>query len=173
MLETKSALWRIEFRTDASKVGALTIPLGFLRESWADNAGRFMGLIFRTRLTPLELDRVNLNTWAELSSDRLEPFMDELFDKAWSDSRGAADGQLGAGALAANYGAHSALSFVGTEVKECRAATWQNLRLQLIGAMFSLEDRLSPVLMADVVPIKGRKPEMLDRPFQEYFAAAA
>lgn len=160
MLETVSALWRIEFRTDASKADGLTIPLGFMRESCAGGDGRFLGLIFRPSLTPLECDRVNLNTWPELGGEQLEKFMNDIFDRAWAHSCDAIDGVLGTHAIATNYSGQSALAFVGEPVRqECTAENWHRLQVKLHESLFDHEESLSPVLSAPVLPLRRRAPQ--------------
>jgi hypothetical protein len=160
MLETYSALWRIEFRTDASKADALAIPLGYLRESSVAENGRFLGLIFRPTLTPLELDRINLNTWPEIAGDQLEAFMNALFDRSWVDVCAADEGVLGTAKIAASYAGHSALAFVSTTVKEIKAKNWMNLQLHLHESLFDFEEFLHPALSAEVLPFNRQAAPM-------------
>jgi hypothetical protein len=157
MLVTHSAVWRIEFRTDATRADAPVIPLGVLRESCVADDGRFLGLIFRPKLTPLECDKMNFATWPELSEDRLESFMNSLFEKAWAHSCEAADGKLGADRIAKQFSQHSALAFVSADARECKAANWQRLQLNLHESLFDHEDWLAPTLNAPIMPFQ-RKP---------------
>ena len=156
MLVTNSAVWRIEFRTDATRADAPVIPLGVLRESCVADDGRFLGLIFRPELTPLECDEINFETWPELGEERLESFMNELFEKAWEHSCEAADGALGADRIAKQYSPHSALAFVADAAPEYKAANWQRLQLQLHKSLFDYEDWLAPTLIAPVVSMPSR-----------------
>jgi hypothetical protein len=175
MLETYSALWRIEFRTDASKADALVVPLGYLRESSVSGNGRFLGLIFRPTLTPLELDRVNAHTWPELAGDKLEGFMNGLFDRAWTDVCDADDDAHGTARLAQAYSGHSALSFVATSAKELKAENWNRLQLKLHESLFDFEDALAPSLSAQVLPFGRRKqlPLVAESPAAEIMLKAA
>ncbi len=175
MLDTYSALWRIEFRTDASKADALKIPLGYLRESSVAGNGRFLGLIFRPTLTPLELDRINLHTWPEMACDRLEIFMNELFDRSWGDVCSADEGVIGTAKIAASYTGHSALVFVSTPVKEMKAKSWMNLQLNLHQSLFDFEDELHPSLSAPVVPFNRNAAPMprIEIPSAEIMLKAA
>jgi hypothetical protein len=152
MLETYSALWRIEFRTDASKADALAVPLGYLRESSVAGDGRFLGLIFRPSLTILELDRINLATWPELAEERLEQFMNELFESAWVDVSAANDGSHGTSIIAQKYSGYSAFSFVATNAKELKAENWNRLQLKLHASLFEFENALAPSLSAQILP---------------------
>jgi hypothetical protein len=64
-----------------TRVDAPVIPLGYMLEAaWPEKA-RWLGLIGRMQLTPLELDRVNTTTWPELRN----PFgmLADLFEKGW------------------------------------------------------------------------------------------
>lgn len=175
MLETYSALWRIEFRTDASKADAPAIPLGYLRESSVIGDGRFLGLIFRPTLTPLEVDRVNLNTWPELGNDRLEAFMNELFERSWTDVCAAEEGVHGTAKIAGSYAGHSALAFVNTKAKELKAKNWNALQLSLHRSLFDYEESLAPVFSADVLPFCKQPLEAipLDVPGAEIMLKAA
>ncbi len=157
MLVTHSAVWRIEFRTDATRADAPVIPLGVLRESCVADDGRFLGLIFRPKLSPLESDKMNFDTWPELSEARLESFMNDLFERAWAQSCEAVDGTLGAERIAALYSQHSALTFLKSPARECQAQTWQRLQLSLHESLFDHETWLVPALTAPVLPMR-RKP---------------
>ena len=53
------ALWRIEFRTDLDLATAPTIPLAYLLEARWENDFRWLGMLFRKRLTLPELDLVD------------------------------------------------------------------------------------------------------------------
>jgi hypothetical protein len=150
MLETKSVLWRVEFRTDVSRTSALKIPVGFMREAFFDENSRFLGLIFRASLTPLEIDLVNLKTWPEMSS--LEGFMDKLFDDVWEADANIVDGTFGSFASARRYGGQSALSFAKIEVDECRAKSAAHMIKHLIDSLDVFEDQLEPALQAPILP---------------------
>jgi hypothetical protein len=79
---------RIAFVTDMTRGDAPVIPLGFMLEAaWPDKA-RWLGLISRTRLTPLELDAINLTSWPQLES----PYglLNSFFDKGWAATWGEA-----------------------------------------------------------------------------------
>lgn len=152
MLETKSVLWRIEFRTDASKADALAIPLGYMRESFLAESGRFLGLIFRTQLSPLELDKINLHTWPEMRD--LEPFMDGLFDRSRETCVKSLAGDFGTPSVARGFSGQSALVFEALNVDEIKATTRGHLVNHLMTSLQAWEEYLVPVLKAPVVAIK-------------------
>jgi hypothetical protein len=153
----RKGLWRIEFRTDLTRADATVIPLGFVHEAHFPTSIRWLGLLFRKRLTVSEADRIDLLTWPELRDD-LEPFMRSLFDSAWSLARTASDNALGTPTVAAKYSHRSALHFAPLgegppvasrdPVKRC---------LELCTHLLALRGKLAPVISAPVVPLRRRK----------------
>ena len=79
---------RIAFVTDMTRGDAPVIPLGYMVEgAWLDRA-RWLGLIGRTRLTPLEPNTVDLTSWAQLESPY--DLLNSFFDRGWAATWGEA-----------------------------------------------------------------------------------
>jgi hypothetical protein len=161
--QPSKALWRIEFRTDLTRASAPVLPLGYLLDAhWdADDQVRWLGLLFRRRLNPLEIDLVNTATWPELQ--KLEPFMKVIFEKAWAET--GDNGELGSAKLAFSYPHTSALQFVGEEqailgLSEDPIESFPHLYLTLL----NLRSRLTPTIKAPVVPIEHKKRKEKVRP---------
>jgi len=77
---------RISFQTDMTRAGAPVIPVARVLESvWPDTL-RWVGLIGRTRFTPVELDHMNLETWSEFSNPR--ELLARLWDAGWNSAWG-------------------------------------------------------------------------------------
>jgi hypothetical protein len=133
-------------------VDAPVIPVGFMLEADWDNGARWLGLLFRRKLTVAELDLVNVETWPELKD--LEAFMDRLFNESWS-----AEGEgLGSAQLAMRYPAYSALHFA-TEPLTVRCGEFNRAEsFQLLyGMLLGYEERLHPVVTAAVLPFGNAK----------------
>jgi hypothetical protein len=150
MPDHRRALWRIEFRTKLTRADSLVIPVAYLLDAqWKQGNMRWLGLLFRKRLTPAELDQVNTATWPELTE--IEPFMKRLFEDAWRMvDRAAAD--LGAAALAARYSHYSSLLFARAgEGPEKLIDEPVKAFSQLYSHLLGLREQLAPVVTAPVV----------------------
>ncbi len=159
MLHHKDTMWRIDFRCDLTRADAPSLPLAFMLEThWADGV-RWLGMLFRKRLTALELESVDVSTWSELKT--LESFMKGLFDEAWNAvpaDVGAAQMPLGSTLVAAKYPLQSALHFAAVPNKavirdDDHKKAFQHLYSYLLG----LGDSLTPVLVAPVVRLPTKK----------------
>lgn len=157
MLTHSKGLWRIEYQTDLSRSDKHVLPLGYVLEArWSDDV-RWLGMLFRRRLSPLELEHVDLETWHELKD--LEPFMNGLFENAWSQELGAATQapSLGAGLVASRYPAHSSLQFNSTEAAiELGDEDPEDAMPKLYKCLLGLHDALTPTLVAPVLQIPRR-----------------
>jgi hypothetical protein len=166
MLTHSSTLWRIEYRTDLTRAREPVLPVGFVLEAHWNNDVRWLGMLFRKRLMPLELDRVNLETWPEMND--LETFMNGLFDKVWDQKVGGRHNppRLGSALVAPNYAMHSSLHFASDEPKvklstEDAETSFSALYVRLLG----LHGSLSPTLTAPVVRLpKKSKPASVVKP---------
>jgi hypothetical protein len=150
MQKPLGALWRIEYRADATRADSTTIPVGFMLEADWQRRARWLGLYFRQKLTAPELDLVNLHTYPELRD--LDKFMNELFDRAWEVTVA-----LGSEEIAKLYPAFGALQFVPEtmplDLGEFDAgSSFQRLYALLL----EQQQRLQPVLSAPVISIAGR-----------------
>lgn len=158
MLTHSKALWRIEYRTDLMRTHEPVLPVGFVLEARWSNDVRWLGMLFRRQLTPIELDRVDLRTWPEMA--KLEPFMADMFEQTWKQEPALNDGPppLGSNLMALNYAMHGSLQFVSDHVStdldnDEPAASMVPLYADLIG----LRARLAPTLIAPVVNIPRRE----------------
>jgi hypothetical protein len=156
MLEHKKALWRVEFRSDLTRAHAPSFRVAYLLETHWVNEVRWLGMLFRKRLTAAELDLVDTQTWPEMGN--LEKFMTGLFDEAWaagSDPKSP----LGSNLLSAKYSMHSALRFAGEnpDVNLNSDDPVQSFPA-LYGCLLDFRDLLSPVMTAPVVPFRAREP---------------
>lgn len=153
----RKGLWRIEFRTDLTRADAAVIPLGFVLEAHWPTSIRWLGLLFRKRLTVPETDRIDLLTWPELS-DNLEPFMKGLFEESWALARTASDNALGTPTVAAKYSHRSALHFASVgDGPQVTARAPAKRCLELCTHLLGFRDKLTPVISAPVVPLRRRK----------------
>jgi hypothetical protein len=147
-------MWRIEYRTDQTRVGAPSCPLGLMLEKHWDSGERWLGLLFRKRLTAVELDHVNRKTWPELGA--LEGYMKGLFEEAW-DAAEESD-SLGSIIVAAKYPVQSALCFLPNKGKyQFKADNPVESFKSLYGYLLGLRDQLAPTLTAPVVKLPLRK----------------
>jgi hypothetical protein len=163
MLHHNDAMWRIEFRTDLTRADALSLPLAYVLEAHWDSGDRWLGMLFRKRLTALELERVDIATWSEM--ENLEAFMKGLFDEAWNSLQIKIDqGEeqttllLGSAIIAAKYPMQSALHFAPMQGKvtvgdDDPLKSFQTLYAYLLG----LRPDLATVLAAPVVQWPARK----------------
>lgn len=144
------ALWRVEYRTDASRADSLVIPVGFMLDAYWQDEARWLGLSYRERLTVSELDLVNLETWPEL--DDIEAFADSLFDRAWASGL-----ELGSLVLAKSFPAYSALSF-NAEPAELDLGTLERSESfsNLLNYLQGLEKDLQPAITAPVLPFETK-----------------
>ena len=150
MRDHRRALWRIEFRTKLTQADSLVIPVAYLLDAqWKEGSVRWLGLLFRKRLTPPELDQVNTATWPELKE--IEPFMKRLFEDAWRMVDDAA-ADLGAAGLAKRYSHYSSLLFAraGEGPKKLMDEPVKAFS-QLYDHMLGLREQLAPVVTAPVV----------------------
>jgi hypothetical protein len=163
MLHHNDAMWRIEFRSDLTRADALSLPLAYVLEAHWDSGDRWLGMLFRKRLTTLELEHVDIATWSEMKN--LEAFMKGLFDEAWNtlqikidEGEEQATLPLGSAIIAAKYPVQSALHFAPTQGKvivgdDDPVKSFQTLYAYLLG----LRDNLSSALVAPVVQLPARK----------------
>jgi len=168
MLTHSNALWRIEYRSDLTRAKAPVIPVGFVLEArWSDDV-RWLGMLFRKRLTPVELDTINIETWPEMQA--LEPFMNRLFDEVWDqdiDSDLTEVPMLGSDLIAKSYGMHSSLHFAC----DLPGVTLNNENPEdsfsvLYGKLLGLHVNLTPVMTAAVVPLPQRFPAAAMKPLR-------
>jgi hypothetical protein len=158
MLTHSEALWRIDYRTDLTRSNGLVLPVGFVLEArWSDNV-RWLGMLFRKRLTAKELDLVDVETWPEMKG--LELFMNEVFNDVWAQEIEIGKGApaLGSNVIASRYSMQSSLQFVGdvpsvqlsgTDAEESFPALYTRL--------LGLHDNLSPVRVAPVVALPRKE----------------
>lgn len=177
MLRHNSGLWRIEFRSDLTRSAAETFRVGFMLEAHWDNGDRWLGMLFRKRLTAVELDHVDVGTWPEL--EQLETYMTGLFDEAWSAvSEITPEGdvpRLGSGILAKKFPVQSALHFASeTSAVDLDTADPEKSFKDLYVRILGLRSELTPLLTAPVVPFPARLPARVpQRPDVEHVARAA
>lgn len=81
-------LSRITFQTDMTRADAHVIPFARILECVWPDALRWVGLIGRTRLTPREMDAINLETWPEFREPH--PLLSRLWDEGWNAQWGDA-----------------------------------------------------------------------------------
>jgi hypothetical protein len=147
MEDAKINLWRIEFDTDLTMAGSLIIPLGFLLEARWPQRARAQGMVFRRRIMPLELDRVNLSTWPELGE--VEKFMKTLFAQAWDN---------GTENVAGGFTARSALHFSRQSTAiELGAFDRVHSAPRVLEQLLAMSDQLAPNIAAPVVKLPSRK----------------
>ncbi len=154
MLKPSDALWRVEFRTDLMRAGAPTLPLGYMLEAHWHDGVRWLGMLFRRKLTALELDQVETATWPELVD--LESFMSGLFERSWDASEdGNNEPPLGSAIIAREYSIRSALQFApvtNTAVinHEDAVGSFPSLYSHLP----NFRQELKPSLVAEIVPFR-------------------
>jgi len=158
MTAVREALWRVEFRTDLTQGAAPVIPVGFLLEAHWKGHARWLGLVFRRKLTRLELDSVNVLTWPEMSN--LEPFMTNLFGEAWGFPGSDSSSALGSEGLAARFSPFNALQFVREETP-VEAGHFDPVQsfASLYGKLLGFRARLHPILTAPIVPLRRKAKE--------------
>jgi len=155
MLTHTNALWRIDYQGDLTKAKADTLPLGFVLEARWSSEVCWLGMLFRRRLSPLEMDYVNLETWPEMRD--LESFMKGLFDRVWSTNTGDPL-KLGSDEIASEYSVQSSLHFAADKASVTLSdvdpeKSFEELYRRLIG----LHSRLLPVVKAPVVQLAPKQ----------------
>lgn len=153
---------RISFLTDMTRGDAPVVPLAFMLEGVWPGEARWLGLIGRTQLTPLELDRINLTTWPDLAQPF--KFLSGLFTHGWN----ADEGEAGAAVFSAWR--RSAVDIAVKDYEDPLRNKNVNFKdapdeacNALLGELGKLVPRLRPVLIAPVVPIRRELPvELLD-----------
>ncbi|QDF38260.1 hypothetical protein FJN17_12155 [Bradyrhizobium symbiodeficiens] len=157
MLTHSKALWRIDYRADLTRSNSLVVPVGFVLEARWSNDVRWLGMLFRKRLTDFELAAVNVETWPEMQN--LEGFLNKVFDDAWAaeEPLGGDAPALGSSAIALNYSAQSSLQFLADDpaVKLDNDDAEQSFA-DLYKRLLSLHDRLTPAALAPVVELPKR-----------------
>jgi hypothetical protein len=141
---------RISFLTDMTRADAPIIPLGYMFEAVWPKKARWLGLIGRLRLTPPELERVNMATWSELK----EPFklMTNLFFQGWAAPWATAgeviQHEYHRSALSIGIGDRSA-SLIDRRIDS--AAAWATTNNCLLVELAAFQSQLVPVIQATVV----------------------
>jgi hypothetical protein len=176
LTHSRVALWRIEYQIDLTRADSEKLPVAYMLEAhWSDDV-RWLGMLFRKRLLPPEIGRVDLDTWPEMKD--LPQFMNRLFDEAWNRDLTAAKAEaafdpmlppaLGSSFVASNYTGHSSLRFVAEEPAvelddEDPAQSFGGLYQRLLG----LHGELTPRLLAEVYPFpQQKKPPFIARPLR-------
>jgi len=178
MLTHSSALWRIGYKTNLTRAHDPVLPLGYMLEAhWSDGV-RWLGMLFRKRLTPLEIERVDTETWPEMNT--LHSLMYGLFERAWdSEVSGTVEPPLlGSNAVAMNFTGRSSLHFAGDDP----SITLNNddpkqSFADLYTGLLRLHGALSPQLVAEVHKLpQPKKSTPIEKPALadvEQFARAA
>jgi hypothetical protein len=153
----REGLWRIEYRTNLTRANTAVIGLGFLLEAQWENDIRWLGMLFRRKINPIENDFIDQATWPELNSN-LEAFMTGLFEEAWSNSRVSGGRAFGSDAIVKKFSMHSALQFAP---EACTVSVNPDDAVASFTILYShllqFRNRLIP-LSAPVLPLKKRKP---------------
>jgi hypothetical protein len=161
MLTHSSALWRIEYQTNLTRAHDPVLPLAYMLEAYWNNGVRWLGMLFRKRLTPLEIDRVDMETWPEMKE--LPLFMNGLFERAWNSD--VASNRplplLGSNSVATNFSGRSSLHFAGDEPSitlsnDDPEQSFADLYTRLL----RLHSALSPRLVAEVHPLPQPKKDV-------------
>jgi hypothetical protein len=166
MLTHSKALWRIEYKTDLTRSDSEVLPLAFALEARWSNDVRWLGMLFRKRLEPLETGLVDLETWPELKDP--ENFLNGLFDKIWRVEL-LEDGkkpELGSAAIARNYSTYGSLAFVADDVSvKLSNEDPEESFTELYDRLLKLHGRLTPTVAAPVVtlPRKGKPTRAVPR----------
>jgi hypothetical protein len=158
MLTHSKALWRIEYRTDLTRTQGPVLPVGFVLEARWSNDVRWLGMLFRKRLMPIELDHVDLKTWPEMA--KLEPFMNEMFEETWDRDTPLGDGEppLGSALTASQYGIHGSLQFVSDVAAiDLSNDDPETSMVPLYAHLIGLHGRLAQTLVAPIVPLPRKE----------------
>jgi hypothetical protein len=142
--------------------GSPSIPLGYLLEGVWDDSTRWLGLVGRTKLTPAELQAVNLTTWPDLA----EPFqfLSDQFDNGWAADWGDAGLALekawARSAMAVEVSDATALL---NSIEIDFAVRQQDTVQLLLGKLSMFIPRLAPIIAAQVIPLRREMPiELVD-----------
>lgn len=154
---------RISFFTDMTRADAPVIPLGFILEAAWPNQARWLGLIGRTRLTPLELDRINLTTWPDLRA----PFglLDSLFEKGWQSAWGEAGYSIQKDWSRSAFNVDTDDHSIGTLTAETPEA-WTATSDVLCTQLNALHVKLGPILIAQPTPLRASSAPPITRPIE-------
>lgn len=152
MAESKLALYRLAFAMDMTSAKAPSVTLGYMVESALEGGSRFLGLVSRKALTEEELKQINVKTWPELQD--LDPYMDELFRRAWDHvcEADAEDHRLGSEFVAREHPLYSALSFEPLRVAD--------FGVRLGGSVDAVHSRLYAKLHEWAKLLKPATPEL-------------
>ncbi|HEX3430802.1 MAG TPA: hypothetical protein VHT03_07940 [Rhizomicrobium sp.] len=149
---------RISFQSDMTRGDAPVIPFARILECVWPDVLRWVGLIGRTRLMPLELDAINLETWPEFREPHA--LLSRLWDEGWNAEWGLA------GAALETVWGRSALSVV-TEplaglLPDCNHSDADAALIEahpiLWARMLAEENHLKPKLIAPVTEMRLRQP---------------
>jgi hypothetical protein len=147
---------RISFFTDMTRADAPVIPLGFMLEAaWPEKA-RWLGLVGRTRLTPLELDRINATTWPELQA----PFgkLAELFEQGWESPWGEAGTAIQAGWSRSSFSVDTSEHQLSDVCSADTPEAWTSTCDVLCTTLNALRVKLAPTLIAKPVRLRAWQP---------------
>jgi hypothetical protein len=130
---------------------SLVIPLGFMLEVvWPDQA-RWLGLIGRTHLTPLELDLVHAPSRADITAPW--KFLEECFDIGWADPAGTAGDHLAERhAFALHFARPEAINCAENLTVDSDDA-WFLAQTSLSNQLLTLGRSLRPALTAPVIKL--------------------
>jgi hypothetical protein len=143
---------RISFLTDMTRADAPVIPLGYMLEAaWPEKA-RWLGLVGRMRLTPLELDRVNKTTWPELHN----PFatLADLFEKGWDAQWGEAGTVIQNGWSRSAFSVETSEHQIGPALSAESAEAWGGTCNLLCAELNALRVKLAPTLIAQPIRLQ-------------------
>jgi hypothetical protein len=160
MLTHSKALWRIEYKADLTRSDSKVLPLAFALEARWSNDVRWLGMLFRKRLSPLEGGLVDFGTWPELKD--MDKFMENLFETIWQLDL-PEDGErpeLGSALIARNYTGYGSLAFVLDDPGiDLRNDDPEQSFTHLYGRLLEQHDRLSPAILAPVIamPKRGKR----------------
>jgi hypothetical protein len=148
------ALYRLDFRLDLTSAVVPTINLGYMLETALEDGFRFLGLVSRKSLTPLELDQVDQFTWPELAS--LDAYMEKVFQHAWEHVCGAeiGDGRLGSEHVAQGFSTYTALHFASEAFDTLKIPITPDvdaLQEKLYSSLIGLGKKLKPIFTAPVL----------------------
>ena len=168
-------LSKIEFRTDMTRKSGLIIPLGFLLEVTWENQARWLGMIGRTHLTPIEADLVHGPSKQELENPW--KFLADSFDSVCEEPWGTAcDHLANRYAWALNFSRPEPTSAADTLTVETDDA-WIIAQNHLSGDLLIRGRTLRPAAIAPVIqfpqPIPAPVPVPATRPSTKVSALAA
>lgn len=150
MHTAKTAVSRIEYRTNMMRGDADIIPLGYLVEAcWED--ARWMGMIYRPTLTANERRALNIETWPELADPTA--CLRTMFEGAWQ----AAEGEAG-DHLHSHYGCLSALHVSVCDrssafAEDLASAIDSDVQKELVKRLQQFNEHLQPACSAQVLAL--------------------